>query len=180
MFGTDADIGLDPHYEVNEVTGKVAAITVDNKCFEAEKMIYSLDSLVSWGTCVWIVKHNGRFFVLKDCWIQSDRVESEKKFLTAISTLPDDNIKNFVPTIICDGDVIINGIPNNTGLVGVLREWVHCCMVCLPVGESLHKFRTKEFIGALINYSRWIIQFISNKDVTHGLILQLMPICIIN
>ena len=50
MFGTDADIGLDPHYEVNEVTGKVAAITVDNKHFEVEKMIYSLDSLVSQGT----------------------------------------------------------------------------------------------------------------------------------
>ena len=86
------------------------------------------------------MKHNGRFFVLKDCWIQSDCVESKKKFLTAISTLPDDNIKNFVPTIICGGDVIIDGIPDNTshyrsGLVGVLRERVHRCMVCSPVGE---------------------------------------------
>ena len=50
MFGTDSDIGLDPHYEVNEVTGKVAAITVDDKHFEVKKMIYSLDSLVSQGT----------------------------------------------------------------------------------------------------------------------------------
>ena len=157
MFGTDADIGLDPHYEVNEVTSKVAAITVDDKHFEVKKMIYSLDSLVGQGTQVWIVKHNSCFFVLKDFWIQSDRVESKKKFLTAISTLPDDNIKNFVPTIICGGDVIIDGIPDNTGhyrsgLVGVLREQVHCRMFCLQVSEPLYKFRTKkEFISALID-----------------------------
>ena len=50
MFGTDADIGLDPHYEVNRDTSKVTAVTVDNKHFEVKRMIYSLDSLVGQGT----------------------------------------------------------------------------------------------------------------------------------
>src|SRR6266545_3657256 len=64
MFGTDSDIGLDPNYDADAATGKVMAITVEQKRFEVEKMIYSHRSLVGRGTRVWIVKYNGDRLVL--------------------------------------------------------------------------------------------------------------------
>ena len=157
MFGTDSDIGLDPNYKIDAFTGKVTAITVQDKHFEVENLVYSLDSLIGRATRVWVVRRNGQRFVLKDSWNQADRVDSEEKFLAAISASPRDVAKDSLPTLICGGDVTIDSIPDTTtryrtGLVGYIRERVHRRIVCSPVGESLTNFRDKkEFIGAMID-----------------------------
>jgi len=160
MFGTDIDIGLDPHCEVDDFTGKVKAITVDKTRFEIEKEVYSLDSLVGRGTQVWVVKRSTdqRRFIMKDAWTQRNRIDSEHKFLTKIrsSDLPD-SIKNSLPMIMCGGDVTINGVCDDNSyyrsrLGGSRTHRIHQRFVCEPIGEPLTAFRTKkEFISAIID-----------------------------
>jgi hypothetical protein len=68
------------------------------------------------------VTRHGKRFVLKDSWVQADRVESEVAHLKCM--LGHDEIKTLVPTFIGGGDVTINGITDSTanyrgsGLVG--------------------------------------------------------------
>ncbi len=155
MFGTDADIGLDPYCEVNEFTGKVKAITVDKTRFEIERAVYSLDSLIGRGTRVWVVKRSTdqRRFILKDAWTQQNHIDSEHKFLTAIrsSKLPD-SIKNSLPMIICGGDVMINGVRDDNSSYRSRRRCIHQRFVCEPIGEPLTAFQNKkEFISAIID-----------------------------
>ena len=154
MFGKPRDIGLDPNVEIDH-TGKCFAITFQEKCFEVEDLIYSLDSVVGRGTRVWIVRYGGVKYTLKDCWIQRECVDSEVSMLKKMGR--DEQLSGYVPTLFCGGDVQINGINDSTelyrsGLPGWLSKWqrVHRRIVCSPIGEALTDYRSKqEFIQAI-------------------------------
>lgn len=155
MFGTLSDIGLDPNVHIDR-NGNCTGITVGDKLFAVEKIIYKLESVVGRGTQVWIVSHDGATYTLKDCWIQDRRVDSEVSMLEKISTA--DKLKNRVPGFFCGGDVEIDGEVDCTGqyreeLTGPLRSLTrrtHRRLVCTPIGESLISFRSKkEFINIM-------------------------------
>jgi hypothetical protein len=155
MFGSDSDIGLDPNIEIDQNTGKCVAITVEEKRFVVEKLIYSLDSVVGRGTRVWIVTYGGIRYTLKDCWIQHERVGSEISKLEKIGL--DKALTGRVPTLFCGGDVKINGEVDSTkryrsGLPLWNTKWqrTHRQLVCTPIGKPLSEYRSKkEFINVI-------------------------------
>ena len=156
MFGDDTDIGLDPHFIRDPETEVLIAVNVDGRRYEIKDHIYTLESFLGRGTRVWIVARGGKQFVLKDSWVQADRVESEVAHLKSMSG--HDEIETLVPTFIGGGDVIINGVRDSTanyrgfGLVGRLNnQRVHCRILTGTIGVPLTSFRSKkEFINGLL------------------------------
>jgi hypothetical protein len=154
MFGSSMDVGLDPNIEIDHL-GKCVAITLQEKRFLVMDLIYSLDSVVGRGTRIWIVKHDGVTYTLKDCWIQHERVHSEVSMLEKVRK--DKQLTGRVPTLFCGGDVQINGAVDSTeqyrsGLPGWLSKGkrIHRQLVCSPIGEPLDKYHSKlEFIKAI-------------------------------
>ena len=156
MFGNDSDIGLDPNFVRDLKSDTLTAVNVDGVHYELVRRIYILESLLGRGTKVWVVKHDGVEYVLKDSWIQADRVESEASHLRLM--LGHDTIKSKVPTFIGGGDVMIDGVTDSTsiyrgsGLLGRLgNQRIHRRIVTTPIGEPLTSFQSKkEFIMAMI------------------------------
>jgi hypothetical protein len=154
MFGSSTNIGLDPNTEIDH-TGKCVAITIQEKRFLVTDLIYTLNSVVGRGTRIWLVKHGGVTYTLKDCWIQHERVHSEVSMLEKMKK--DKKLSGRVPTLFCGGDVQINGAVDSTeqyrfGLPGWLSKGkrIHRQLVCSPIGEALDKYRSKqEFIKAI-------------------------------
>jgi hypothetical protein len=155
MFGEESDIGLDPNFTRDPTTSKLLAINVDGKLYHLSDRIYTLESLLGRGTNVWVVTRGGKRFVLKDSWIQLDRVESEVTHLQ--SMLGHSEIESMVPTFVAGGDVRINGIVDSTatyrggGLLGrAHNQRVHRRVITTPVGAPLTSFQSKkEFIKVL-------------------------------
>jgi protein kinase-like protein len=156
MFGSSADIGLDPNVEIDH-NGKCVAITVEGKRFEVLDLIYGLNSVVGRGTRIWAVMQGGVRYTLKDCWIQHERVHSEISILRKITD--DKKFTGRVPSLFCGGDVQINGTVDNTeryrsDFPGWSSEGqrVHRRLVCSPIGEPLTNYRSKqEFLKAIIS-----------------------------
>ena len=159
MFGEDSDIGLDPNFEFDNF-GKLLAITVDEKRFVVEKMVYELSCIVGRATRVWVVKCDNKHYALKDSWIQEHLVDSEvgilQKMTQSMSSL--DKIKDFIPQFVCGGEITFNGILDCTGHYRKdLRGWpesqrIHRRIVSSPIGEPITAFRSKkEFIKAIIS-----------------------------
>jgi hypothetical protein len=154
MFGTPANIGLDPNIEIDH-TGRCVAITLRQKRFEVVGLVYSLDSVVGRGTRVWVVTHDGVKYTLKDCWIQLERVGSEVSMLE--KTKKDGKLDGRVPTLFCGGDVQIDNKDDSTvSYRSGLPNWsprsqrIHRQLVCTPIGEPLTRYRSKqEFINAI-------------------------------
>jgi hypothetical protein len=158
MFGKESNVGLDPNFEFDNF-GKLLAITVDEKRFVVEKLIYELACIVGRATRVWIVKGDNRQYVLKDSWIQEHHVDSEIRILQMIAkSSGHDKIKESVPQFVCGGDVMVDGTLDCTGYYRKdLHGWpesqrIHRRMVSFPIGEPITAFRSKkEFIGAIIS-----------------------------
>lgn len=159
MFGEDSDIGLDPNFEFNDL-GKLLAITVDKKRFVVERLVYELSCIVGRATRVWVVKHDNKYYVLKDSWIQENRVDSEISILQKMtqSSTSLGKIKDSIPQFVCGGDITVNGILDCTGRYRKdLRGWpesqrIHCRIVSSPIGEPITAFRSKKgFIQAIIS-----------------------------
>jgi Fungal protein kinase len=159
MFGSSADIGLDPNFEIDQ-TGKCVAITVQEKRFQVVDLIYSLNSVVGRGTRIWVVKLGKATYTLKDCWIQHEHVQSEISMMKKFRE--DEQLTGFVPKLLCGGDVQINGVVDSTeqyrsGLPGWVSKGqrIHRQLVCSPIGEPLSKYRSKrEFIEAICSIIR--------------------------
>ena len=148
MFGTSANIGLDPNIEIDR-NGKCVAFTVEKKRFTVVDLIYSLDSVVGRGTRVWTVMHGGVKYVLKDCWIQHERVDSEIIMLKKMKM--GEKLNGRVPALVCGGDVQIDNITDSTeryrsGMPGwsKMGQRVHRQLVCTPIGEPLSDYRSKQ------------------------------------
>jgi hypothetical protein len=156
MLGDVSDVGLDPHFICDNDTGSVAAVNIEGKRFDLVQRIYTLEKLLGRGTKVWIVSNDGKRYILKDSWIQANRVESEIDHLSAMLDCKD--LENFVPTLICGGDVHIRDKPDSTGTyrrddegLGSARRF-HRRIVTLPIGEPITDFRSKkEFLLSLID-----------------------------
>jgi hypothetical protein len=151
MFGRLEDIGLDPSFEIDPSNGEVVAIECENRRFEIVERIHVLHSLFGRGTQVWIVIHNGIKYILKDSWVREDGLHNEVARLRRMSAHKE--LKDRVPTLICGGDVFINGIKDSTqryrNTCGFHR--VHRRIVTSPIGESIVSFKSKkEFIRVMM------------------------------
>jgi hypothetical protein len=112
MFGSSEDIGLDPHFEMDPLNGQVVAIECEKRRFEVVERIHFLQSLFGRGTQVWIVTHDGERYILKDSWVREDHGHNEVAHLRKMRNHKE--LDSFVPTLICGGDVVINGIKDST------------------------------------------------------------------
>jgi hypothetical protein len=151
MFGRPEDIGLDPYFEIDP-NGQVIAIECENCRFEVLERIHALHSLLGRGTQVWIVIHNGIKYIMKDSWVREDGLHNEVVHLRRMAS--HEELKDRVPTLICGGDVVINGINDSTDRYrsGRCSHRVHRRIVTSPIGESIISFRSKrEFIRVMMN-----------------------------
>src|ERR1700733_13967802 len=80
MFGDDFNIGLDPAFKF-DAFGKLLAITVDNRHFVVENLVYELVCLIGRATCIWMVHQDRKYYALKDSWVQEHHVHSEVSIL---------------------------------------------------------------------------------------------------
>jgi hypothetical protein len=112
MFGSPEDIRIDPHFEMNPSTGQVIAIECEKCRFEVVKHIYSSRSLFGRGTQVWIVVYKGVKYIMKDYWVREDYIHNEVVHLHR--TTSHQELKDRVPTLICGGNVVINGLKDST------------------------------------------------------------------
>jgi hypothetical protein len=152
MFGSSADIGLDPHFEINPLNSQVTAIQCESRRFEVVERIHTLPLLFGRGTQVWIVAHQGTKYVLKDSWVREDCVHNEVVYLRKM--VPFKDLDDRVPTLFCGGEVIINGREDSTRHYRSAHSShrIHRRTVTSPVGESIISFKSKkEFIGVLIS-----------------------------
>jgi len=153
MFGSSADIGLDPHFEINPFNGQVTAIQCESRRFEVVDRIHTSPFLFGRGTQVWIVVHQGTKYVLKDSWVREDCVHNEVVYLRKMVPFLKD-LEDRVPTLLCGGEVIINGRKDSTRHYRSARSShrIHRRTVTSPVGETIISFKSKkEFIRVLIS-----------------------------
>jgi len=151
MFGHLEDIGLDPHFEI-DLNGQVVAIECENRRFEVLERIHALPSLFGRGTQVWIVTHKGIKYVMKDSWVREDGLHNEVAHLRRMAS--HEELKGRVPTLICGGDVVINGINDSTNRYrsGRCFHRIHRRIVTFPIGESIMSFKSKrEFIRVMMS-----------------------------
>jgi hypothetical protein len=154
MFGPLHNTGRDSTMELNE-DQTVKSISVNGNWYDVVHVIYSLQSMIGRGTTIWLVFRHQQYFILKDSWIQTSRVQSEITFLEILKN--DSKLKNRVPNIVEGQDVEVGGVVDSTGryreLVGGMRESrIHRRLVMTPIGTPITRFGTKaEFICAIID-----------------------------
>jgi hypothetical protein len=152
MFGSPEDIGLDPAFKINPANGQVIAIECENRRFEVVECIHALRSLFGRGTQVWIVTENGVKYIMKDSWVRENRIHNEVAHLSRMKDHKE--LKDRVPTLICGGDVVINGVKDSTQRYRSARcsHRIHRRTVTSPVGEPVTSFKSKkEFIRVIIS-----------------------------
>jgi hypothetical protein len=156
MFEDVSYSGLDPHFSCDKKSGSVISVEVEGKRFELIQRIYTLEKLLGRGTKVWIASHESNHYIVKDSWIQANRVESEIGHLQHMLGCPE--LQGLVPQLFCGGDVIINGRPDFTGAYRtaahgkVSARRLHRRVVTSPIGEPITNFNSKkEFISCLID-----------------------------
>jgi hypothetical protein len=152
MFGSSEDIGLDPHFEMDPSNGQVVAIECEKRRFEVVECIHALQSLFGRGTQVWIVTHDGERYILKDSWVREDRSQNEVAHLRKMRDHKE--LDGLVPTLICGGDVVINGIKDSTRRYrsAPCYHRIHRRIVTSPVGEPITSCKSKkEFIRVMIS-----------------------------
>ena len=111
MFGSDSDIGLNPHFICEPQTDTLIAVNINGEHYDIIHHIYNLDNILGRGTNVWIVSRDNAQYVLKDSWSHS---EAESEVTPLRLMMGHDEIKSSVPTYIGGGDVVINGKPDST------------------------------------------------------------------
>jgi len=152
MFGSPEDVGLDPHFEIDPLNGHIVAVECENRRFKVLKRIHALLTLFGRGTQVWIVAHNGVRYIMKDSWVREDHNNNEVAHLRKMTS--HEELKGRVPTLICGGDVVVNGLKDSTQRyrIACCTHRIHRRIVTSPIGESVLSFKTKkEFIRVLIS-----------------------------
>ena len=152
MFGSPEDIGLDPHFEINPGLGGKIFVECENRRFELLKRIHTLSLPFGRGTQVWIVAHEGIRYIMKDSWARENRPHNEAAYLRRM--LSHKALEGRVPTLICGGDVLINGVKDSTQRYrsAPCFQFIHRRIVTSPVGEPITSFKSKkEFILAMIS-----------------------------
>jgi hypothetical protein len=154
MFGTPADVGLDPFSTIDH-KGELKEVTCGGRSYQVVQQVYFMKTLLGRGTRVYIVEHDGKQYIMKDYWPREGRCESEIRYLKKMQAHSD--IERSVPTLVWGGDVEINGVKDCTRtyrgdtFIGPLSlQRVHRRVITFPVGESITSFRSKkEFINAM-------------------------------
>ena len=170
MYGSHSDVGLDPSMVCDE-KGVVLSITVNRKEFTVFRRIYALQALVGRGTKVWIVTREGRYYILKDSWIQSGRVESEIHFLKLMDLHP--ALTGRIPKLIEGEDLQIGKYADSTewyriDIGQVDRHRIHRRHVTEPIGSPLIKFRSKvECLSAIVDVLEGMYVFERNLSCFH-------------
>ncbi|KAF8808704.1 hypothetical protein BYT27DRAFT_7337683 [Phlegmacium glaucopus] len=104
---------------------------------------------------IWLVTRDGKYYILKDSWIQVSRVESEITFLQKLKDDPE--LKNRVPHLVEGEDIYIGGFVDSTGryreqIGGIHDSRGHRRLVMTPIRKQITTFQSKcELILALID-----------------------------
>ncbi|KAF8219897.1 hypothetical protein L208DRAFT_1544922 [Tricholoma matsutake] len=142
--------------------GQVKAISVNGHWYEVAYLIYSLQSMIGQGITIWLVICNGKYYMLKDSWIQTSRVGSEIEFLKKLKGDP--KLQGHVPHIVEGEDIYIGGFVDSTRwyhtYVGGLHDACsHRRLVMTPIGkQSLLSSR-------LLNSSMHSLTSLENADI---------------
>jgi hypothetical protein len=154
MYGSLSDVGLDPSMICDD-EGTVKTIFVNKKEFTVFRRIYALQALIGRGTKVWIVMRENNYYILKDSWIQSGRVESEIDFLQCMALHP--GLVHRIPRLIEGEDLEIGNHADSTewcriDIGQVNRHRIHRRHVTEPIGSPLIKFPSKaDFFSVIID-----------------------------
>ena len=155
MFGSFADIGLDPTM-IRGPLDTVQSFFVNNHRYAVVKRIYAVHALLGRGTKVYLVCRDSKFFIIKDSWVQPHRSESEVKQLEAIKAHAGN--LNCIPTLVEHEDVKVHSEIDSTrryretvGL-GTDLHWIHRRLVLTPVGEPIFGAQSKvEFLTVILD-----------------------------
>jgi Fungal protein kinase len=154
MYGSLLDVGIDPSMECDE-KGNVMTIFVNKKEFTVFRRIYALQALVGRGTKVWIVTREDRYYILKDSWVQSGRVESEINFLKLMAQHP--ALTGRIPKLIEGEDLQIGRYADSTewyriDIGQIDQHRIHRRHVTEPIGSPLIKFKSRvECLSAIVD-----------------------------
>jgi hypothetical protein len=154
MYGDLLFTGRDPTM-ILDSRKKVQAIIVNGHTYDVVHIIYTLQSLIGRGTTIWLVFRDGKFFILKDSWIQASRVGSEISLLEKLKH--DVKLKDHVPHIVEGEDVKVMGVVDSTGhyrefIGGIEEQRIHRRLVLTPIGLPITGFMSKaDFIFAMID-----------------------------
>jgi hypothetical protein len=172
MYGSLFDVGVDPSM-VCDKEGNVTTIFVNEKEFKVYRRIYALQALVGRGTKVWIVTRGEQFYILKDSWVQSGRLESEIDFLKLM--VLDPILTGRVPKLIEGEDLQFGNYADSTewyrtNIGQVDRHRVHRRHVTEPIGSPLIKFKSRvEFLSAIVDVVKGMF-FLKKKPFTNNML----------
>jgi hypothetical protein len=155
MFGTECAIGYDPSM-TRDNGDKLLTITIAEKVYDVVKKIFTSETLRGRATQCWKVRRDGKDFVIKDAWIQTERQTNEIDMLRRVVGTP------CAPTIIEGEDLVLPcGTADSTAIIRVglevkegppPEERLHQHILMEPHGESLFTFKSKkELVGAMID-----------------------------
>jgi Fungal protein kinase len=155
MYGSVEHTGLDVTMSRGP-DAKVRKIFVNQRPYDVYRKIYLLESLISRGTVIWIaIGLDRQFYIIKDSWIQENRVESEIQHL---EKLKDDSVLGKrVPRLVDGEDVKVYGTVDSTGryrrdIGGLADQKIHRRLVLSPIGISIIEFNSmREFVLAIID-----------------------------
>lgn len=138
MYGPRHNTGRDTTMKLHP-DGQVKAISVNGHWYEVVYLIYSLQSMIRQGITIWLVICNGKYYMLKDSWIQTSRVGSEIEFLKKLKGDP--KLQGHVPHIVEGEDIYIGGFVDSTRwyhtYVGGLHDACsHRRLVMTPIGKQ--------------------------------------------
>jgi hypothetical protein len=165
MYGSPSDVGLDPSM-ICDKKGNVTTISV-NKKFTVFRKIFASQALVGRGTKVWIVTRDDQYYILKDSWVQSGRVEFEINFLKLMTLHP--SLTGRVPKLIEGEDLQIGNYADSTewyrvDIGQVNRHRIHRRHVTEPIESPLIKFTSKvEFLSAIVDVLEGMYVFFKKK-----------------
>ncbi len=178
-FAVPETLGWDPAVVLNPFTKEAThikitgyarnSITLTTQTFKIVNLIHSSAVLYSRGTRVWIVSdEDGRFYVLKDSWIQGGRQKSEIDFVNHIEDIIENDPEGYLYKYICPTYSIGQDTVWNTDNI---REYIpkshtrrHRRIVTGPIGDPITSFRSKtEFVSAFLDIVNGIF-FVSSHD----------------
>jgi hypothetical protein len=144
-FARDQGVGYDETMHMNH-EGKVKTISCAGKEFNVREHVYSAQSLIGRATRVWKVEYNGKWYILKDAWIEKCRPVSEVEHLKHVAGVEG------VPELFCAED--IPGLSTGNLRLGLNndknRERIRRRIVTSSCGSHIATFRSKrELISAL-------------------------------
>lgn len=167
-FSKPQYVGVDESMTINPSTGAVTHISVTGQTptlkegksitreFEAIRLLHATSCVSGRATRVWLVRREGKYYILKDSWPLKFQPFSEIRHLLHInqSILGDDEAKKKLkytyPILIIGQELGDSTSDRRAGITDKPVERVHRRMVTKPIGDPLTSFRSKYELCAVL------------------------------